>query len=174
MNDHTPTGPASTTNDIPLPRPGDPLLVLWYVPIEERAILWRRDGRTFEAPIVESKEDPKHPYREEVPLTAWSQARPSIRSGQQLDGMTTSQRPDPQRLSMLPQVGLPIMLLSDDHLVWKALDGIVYTTPRGRSPHYWDQPGAENGWVVTFREFEEIHPYDFDWPDHGPLLDQPL
>ncbi len=162
-----------TANGIPLPEPGQPLRVVWFVPEEQRAVLWTRDGVTFEAPLLVPPADPENPYRVDWPLTAWTLARPSSRAVEPIVAVADVGLDD--RRESLPQYGMPLMVCGDDELVWKAADGKVYTTPDGGSPFVWDSPGAEHGWVVDFTRFEEVHPYDVDsGPDHEHLLERPF
>lgn len=166
------TGDAMTTG-VPLPEPGQPLRVVWYVPDEERAVLWTRDGVTFEAPLVVPPADPENPYRVDWPLTAWSQARPSNRAVDPIVPVVDVDLDD--RRESLPRYGMPLMVCGDDVLIWKASDGKVYTTPAGASPLCWESPGAEHGWVVDVATFAEVHPYDIDGgPDHEHLLERPF
>lgn len=161
------------TKGIPLPEPGQPLRVIWYVPDEDRAVLWTRDGVTFEAPLVVPPPDPENPYRVDWPLTAWSQARPSNRAVGPIPSVAAVDFDD--RREALPCYGMPLLACGDDVLVWKASDGNVYTTPGGTSPLFWDSPGVERGWVVDFTTFEEVHPYDTDnGLDHKHLLERPF
>lgn len=160
-------------NEIPLPEPGQPLRVVWYVPDEQQAVLWTRDGVTFEAPLLVPPADPENPYRVDWPLTAWSQARPSNRAVDPIVPVADVDLDD--RRGSLPRYGMPLMVCSDDELVWKASDDKLYTTPGGASPLYWNSPEVEHGWVVDFTTYEEVHPYDSDsGPDHEHLLERPF
>lgn len=172
QTDTADAGDAMATG-IPLPEPGQPVRVIWYVPDEDRAVLWTSGGVTYEAPLVVPPADPENPYRVDWPLTAWSQARPSDREVAPIVPAADVDLDD--RHESLPRPGLPLMACGDDVLVWKAADGKIYTIPDGASPLLWDTPEAEQGRVVDFTTFEEVHPYDIDCgPDHERLLDQPF